>query len=136
MLVFALALGVAVARAANTPAPDKPPPATYPFTFDNLLAEAKRRAAVPYAPQRNRLPAGLDKLSPEQYRSIRFNPDAGIWREEQLPFRIELLRASYAMQTVVTVSTVENGEAHDIVATPAMFEMGSALPAQLAIKTP
>jgi glucans biosynthesis protein len=130
LLVLALALVVTVAHAANTPAPDKPP-ATYPFTFDTLLADAKRRATVPYAPQHNRLPAGLDKLSPEQYRSIRFNPDAGIWRAEQLPFRVELLRAGYNMQTAVTVSTVENGEAHDVVATPAMFEMGTALSPQL-----
>jgi glucans biosynthesis protein len=130
LLVLSAALVLTGAHAANAPAPDKPP-AVYPFTFDTLLADAKRRAAAPYTPQHNRLPAGLDKLSPEQYRSIRFNPDAGIWRAEQLPFRLELLRASYAMQTVVTVSTVENGEAHDVVVTPAMFEMESALPAQL-----
>jgi glucans biosynthesis protein len=132
VLVLTLAFAATVARAANPPAPEKPAPATYPFTFDTLLADAKRRAAAPYAPQHNRLPAGLDKLSPEQYRSIRFNPDAGIWRAEQLPFRLELLRAGYNMQTAVTVSTVENGEAHDIVATPAMFEMESALPAQFS----
>ncbi len=130
LLVLAFALGVADARPAPAPAPDKPP-VTYPFSFDTLLADAKRRAATPYAPQHNRLPAGLDKLSPEQYRSIRFNPDAGIWRTEQLPFRLELLRAGYNMQTSVTVSTVEDGVAQDVVATPAMFEMESTLPAQL-----
>jgi periplasmic glucans biosynthesis protein len=131
LLLVAFAIGATGARAANTPPPDKPP-AVYPFTFETLLADAKRRAAAPYSPQHNRLPAGLDKLSPEQYRSIRFNPDAGIWRAERLPFHLELLRAGYNMQTAVTVSTVENGEAHDVVATPAMFEMESALPAQLA----
>jgi glucans biosynthesis protein len=131
LLLVAFAIGATGARAANTPPPDKPP-AAYPFTFETLLADAKRRAAAPYSPQHNRLPAGLDKLSPEQYRSIRFNPDAGIWRAERLPFHLELLRAGYNMQTAVTVSTVENGEAHDVVATPAMFEMESALPAQLA----
>jgi glucans biosynthesis protein len=131
LLLVALAIGAGGARAANTPVPDKPP-AAYSFTFETLLADAKRRAAAPYSPQHNRLPAGLDKLSPEQYRSIRFNPDAGIWRAERLPFHLELLRAGYNMQTAVTVSTVENGEAHDLVATPAMFEMESALPAQLA----
>jgi glucans biosynthesis protein len=130
LLVLSVALVVTVASAANSPAPDKPP-AAYPFTFDTLLADAKRRAAAPYTPQHNRLPTGLDKLSPEQYRSIRFNPDAGIWRAEKLPFRLELLRAGYNMQASVTVSTVENGEAHDVVATPAMFEMESAFPAQL-----
>jgi glucans biosynthesis protein len=137
LLVPALALlviGVSHAETAAgppapTPAPDKP--ATYPFTFDTLLADAQRRAAAPYAPQHNRLPAGLDKLSPEQYRSIRFNPDAGIWRAEQLPFRLELLRASSNLQTTITVSTVENGVAEDVVATPAMFKMESAFPAQL-----
>src|ERR1700726_1782032 len=123
LLVVALALMAGVARAANAPAPpDKPPPAAYPFTFDALLADAKRRAAAPYAPQRNRLPAGLDKLSPEQYRSIRFNPQAGIWRNEKLPFRLELLRAGSTVQTAVTVSTVEEGMAHDVTATPAMFQ--------------
>jgi len=130
MLTLALALVIVEVRGADAPVPDKAP-ATYPFTFDTLLADAKRRAATPYAPQRNRLPTGLDKLSPEQYRSIRFNPDAGIWRAEKLPFRVELLRAGYNLQTPVTVSTVENGMAQDVVATPAMFDMESTLPAQL-----
>jgi len=133
-LAFALALMAAPGavrsaqpRGGNPPA-DKPP-ATYPFSFDTLLAEAKRRAATPYAPQRNTLPAGLDKLSPEQYRSIRFNPDAGIWRADQLPFRLELLRAGQNLQTTaVTVSTVEDGMAEDLVATPAMFDMDQGLP--------
>jgi glucans biosynthesis protein len=131
LLTFALALAVTVARAANTPAPDAPPPVTYPFTFDTLLADAKHRAAAPYSPQHNRLPAGLDKLSPEQYRSIRFNPDADIWRAEQLPFRLELLRANSNQQTTVTVSTVGDGMAQDLVATPAMYQMASSFPAQL-----
>jgi glucans biosynthesis protein len=121
--LLSLSLGL-VAAGANAAA-------AYPFTYDALLAEAKNRAATPYSPQHSRLPAGLDKLSPEQYRSIRFNADAGIWRAEQLPFRLELLRAGYNLQTAVLVSTVENGTAQDVVATPAMFEMQSTLPAQL-----
>ncbi len=114
---------------ARTDNPPDRPAVRYEFTFDTLLAEAKRRAATPYAPQRSTLPAGLDKLSPEQYRSIHFNPDAGIWRTEQLPFRLELLRAGYNLSSgAVTVSTVEDGMAQDLVATPAMFEMGPTLP--------
>ncbi len=139
LLLLALPLALVGARAAAAPKP-KPAPApapenavtTYPFSFDTLLADAKRRAGSAYAPQRNRLPAGLDKLSPEQYRSIRFNPDAGIWRSEQLPFRLEVLRAGYNLQIPVSVSIVESGLAQDVMATPAMFEKESALPAQLA----
>ena len=129
-LIAGLALASLEAQSAAS-FPAAGPAHAYPFSFDSLLANAKHRAATPYTPQRSSLPAVLDKLSPEQYRSIRFNPDAGIWRAEQLPFRLELLRAGNKLQTSVTVSTVENGMAEDVVPTPAMFEMSSALPAQL-----
>jgi periplasmic glucans biosynthesis protein len=126
----------AVSRPKPKPAPQHPtaPPATtdqppYEFNFDTLLADAQKRAEKPYAPQRSTLPAGLDKLSPEQYRSIHFNSDAGIWRSEDVPFRLELLRARANDQSVaVTVSTVEDGMARDLVATPAMFQIGPGVP--------
>jgi glucans biosynthesis protein len=126
------------AHAANppAPAPAKPraappakPAATYPFSFDTLLENAKSRAAAPFAPPRS-VPSALDKLSPEQYRSMHFNPDAGIWRAEKLPFRLELLRAAPNLPTV-TISTVEDGLARDVVASPAMFQMSGTTPAQL-----
>src|SRR6202167_6575856 len=107
----------------------------YPFSFDTLLEQAKRRAQKPYSPQRSTLPAGLDKLSPEQYRSIHFNPDAGIWRSEDVPFRLEVLRAAYNA-AAVTVSTVGDGVATDVVATPAMFQTSGATPAQLKVSLP
>ncbi len=132
LLAFALLTGAA--RGAAAP----PPPAAatgYAFSWKSLLDTAKKRAGAAYNPQKSTLPLALDKLSPEQYRSIHFNPDAGIWRAEKLPFRLELLRAGYNMQTVVTVSTVEDGKAADLVATPAMFQMSGSTPAQLG-KTP
>ena len=61
LLVVCVVLGATDARAANAPAPGKPA-AAYPFTYETLLADAKNRAAAPYSPQHNRLPAGLDKL--------------------------------------------------------------------------
>ncbi len=127
--VLALAAVGAAANGAQAAPPPKPA-GEYPFNFETLLEDAKHRASIPYAPQRSSLPAALDKLSPEQYRSIHFNPDAGIWRAEKLPFRLELLRAAYNLPTAVTVSTVEDGVAKDVVATPAMFQMG-AQPVQL-----
>ena len=138
----ALAMLAVAAHSAPTPAPaiapasapatGPTPPATYPFSFETLLQDAKHRASVAYAPpRRSSLPTVLDKLSPEQYRSIHTNPDAGIWRDDPLPFRLELLRAGYNLQTTVTVSTVEDGMAQDLVATPAMFQSSFDLPAQL-----
>ena len=113
-------------RAADTAA-------AYPFSMEVLLAEAKRGAATLFAPQRNTVPAALGKLSPEQYRSIRFNPEMGIWRAEELPFRLELLPVGFNFQTNVTVSTVDAGMARDLVATPAMFDMAPSVPAKLGL---
>jgi len=128
-LALALLALQAQARKPPPPPPAKPPPGSYPFDFGHLLSDAKRRAAVAYVPQKSSLPAGLDKLSPEQYRSIRFNPDAGIWRAENLPFRLELLRAGQNLQSApVTVSTVEDGRAVDLTATPEMFAMAPGGP--------
>ena len=135
MLTLLLALQ---AHGAGAPAPAKPAPkpparpaATYAFSFETLQEDAKRRAATAYSPQRNSVPSALDKLSPEQYRSIHFNPNAGIWRAENLPFRLELLRAAPNLPTLVTISTIEDGLAKDVVTTPAMFQMSGTLPAQL-----
>jgi len=118
------------APAPRKPAAPQPPPAdksaaTYPFDFDVLLADAKRLASKPYTPRNNALSADLDKLSPEQYHAILFDRNAAIWREEGLPFRLELLRAGFNQRTApVAVSTVETGMAKDLIATPAMFAMG------------
>jgi glucans biosynthesis protein len=126
--VFLAASGAAQsAPAAPAAAADKS--AAYAFSFDTLLAEAKRLAARPYTPQRSTFPAGLDKLSPEQYRNLHFNRNDSIWLKDGLPFRLELLRAHFNLQApVVTVSTVENGMAQDLIATPSMFDMDSTLP--------
>ncbi len=119
-------------QAPPPPAPAAPvaeTSAAYDFSWDILLADAKRRAGKPYAPQRSPLPAGLDKLSPEQYRSIHFNPDFGIWRNDDVPFRLELLRKQDSGQSIaVTVSTVEDGKARDLIATAAMFQSSASLP--------
>jgi periplasmic glucans biosynthesis protein len=131
--VLALAVAAVHAEAATSPppAPAAKAPVSYPFSFETLQEDAKRRSGGAYVPQKNSLPEALDKLSPEQYRSIHFNPDAGIWRADKLPFRLELLRAAYKLPAAVTVSTVEGGVAKDLVATPAMFQITGATSAQL-----
>ncbi len=127
-------LAVDAAARKPPPPPPPPPPGSYPFSYETLLTEAKRRAALPYAPQKSTLPAGLDKLSPEQYRSMHFNPEGGIWKAENLPFRLELLRAaSNAQSTAVTVSTVEDGRARDLVATPEMFNLPSSVAGKVSL---
>jgi glucans biosynthesis protein len=121
--VLALLMVAMDAHCANLRAPEKPA-GTYPFSLDTLLVEAKRRSAIAYAPQRNSTPSWLEKLNAEQYRSIRFNPDADIWADLRLPFRLELLPVGFNFLNAVTVSVIDDGVAQDLVATPAMYEIG------------
>ena len=130
--IFAIAIAVLTMPGISPSAAERPPakPAvTYPFNMDTLLAEAKRRSTVSYTPRRRNVPDWLDKLSPEQYRSIRFNPDADIWKDDDLPFRMELLPVGFNFQTTVAVSIVADGRAQDLVASPDMFALGPTVPA-------
>jgi glucans biosynthesis protein len=133
-----------VASGASSKAPPAAPPAaapaaaavpSYPFTFEDLLNDAKRRAAQPHAPQRKATPAWLDKLSAEQYRAIRFKTAAEFWRDDALPFRLELLPVGFNFQTMVTVSVIDDNRASDLAATPGMFEMPDNVPSAPARAT-
>jgi len=125
LLLCTVSLDV-VAAAAHPP---EAPPAAPDMTFAAVLATAKQRASVAYVPQHGSLPGWLSRLSPDQYRSIRFNPDEDIWRNDDVPFRMELLPVGFNFQTTVTVSIVDNGQARDVIGTPEMFVFGANLPA-------
>jgi glucans biosynthesis protein len=104
------------------------PPGSYAFSFDSLLTDARRRAAQPWTPQRNNMPAWLEKLSPEQYRGIRFDPAADIWGNDKLPFRMELLPVGFNFNTTVMISVVIDGFAQDLSGNTSMFMLGPSIP--------
>jgi len=92
-------------------------------------------SAAAYVPRHLDGGSPLQQLTYDQYRDIRFNADAGIWRNEQVPFRVELFPAGFLFQTPVTVSVVENALARDINAAPNMFSLGPTVAKQLANQT-
>jgi len=108
--------------------PTRPPP---PTRFLSTRCW-KMQSGGPKSPiRRKRAPCRPVSTSsaPSSTAASISNQDAGIWRTDPVPFRLELLRAAYNLQSVaVTVSTVENGLAQDLTATPAMFRMSPSLP--------
>ncbi len=94
----------------------------------------RKPSAGPPAPIRrstNRLPSGARQIESRAIPQHPLQPGRRHLARRSAAFRLELLRAGYNLQTAVTVSTVENGLAQDVAATPAMFQMESTLPAQL-----
>jgi periplasmic glucans biosynthesis protein len=125
---------VAGAASTRTGAQAKTPP-DQAFTPRFVLETARRAAAAPFLPRRLEGPPALQQLTYDQYRDIRFNADQSIWRNEQVPFRLELLPAGFLFKSPVKISIVENRIAREATGAPAMFSLGPLVAKQLANQT-
>jgi len=114
ILLMATLAGFSVMRADDVP-----------FDFEVLQYRAKVLASRPYAPPANRVPESLRKLTYDQYRDIRFNPDAAWWRREQLPFQLQFFHPGFLFNQTVQISEVENGEVTPIAYDKNLFNFGA-----------
>lgn len=104
----------------------------YRFSAELPLEAARRAASSPFVPRTLDGSTALKQLTYDQYRDIRFNADAGIWRNEQVPFRLELLPAGFLFQYPVDVAIVESGVARDLKGTADRFVLGPHVADKLA----
>src|SRR5262245_51450665 len=98
---------LAVCPAGVTLAQDRP---TEPFDRAALLAKAAELAKQPHALPPNREPDGR-RLTYDQYRSIRFDPAAAIWRTENRNFAVDLLYPGFIFDVPVNINLVVGGTA-------------------------
>jgi periplasmic glucans biosynthesis protein len=98
------------------------------FSYESVVELARQAAAKPFAPQSLPGDHPLASLNYDQYRDIRFNPDAAIWRNQQVPFRLELLPAGFMFKAFVNVSIIEGGKVVPIRAAPSMYTFGKVVP--------
>ena len=129
LVLAALSIAVAATRqeAGSTRSPER-----YAFTADTVPELARRLSGESRPAPRLDAASPLRQLSYDQYRDIRPNPDAAIWRNDQVPVRVELLPAGFLFQTPVTVSIVESGIATNLKTTPQSFLLGPLVAKQLA----
>jgi glucans biosynthesis protein len=119
----------AAAAAANAPA--RP---TRPFNFEDVVELARQLAAEPPRP-RGAVTPGLEQLTYDQYRDIRFRIDEALWTKDRVPFRIDLLPAGFVYTAPVSVSIVEDGVVRTQLSNPAMFDLGPSVPKALHDKS-
>ncbi|MEO7773543.1 MAG: glucan biosynthesis protein G [Steroidobacteraceae bacterium] len=122
-----------VGNAASSPAKaaaSAAAPKSVPFSDQAVLDEARRLAAQPY---KNSSPVtpGLEEVSYDQYRQIRFRSEHAIWDKANLPFRIDLLPAGFVFKAPVAIFIVENGMSTEMISQPDMFDFGPGVPAKL-----
>ena len=113
LLMVAL-VGISIVRADDVP-----------FDFEVLQYRAKALAARPYAAPATRVPESLRKLSYDQYRDIRFNPDSSWWRRDQLPFQLQFFHPGFLYNQTVQISEIQKGETDPISYDKNLFNFGA-----------
>lgn len=117
---------------ASVPAPA----ASKPFEFGEVEQKARELAGKPYARDDAGMPEFLGKLDYDQYRDIRYKPEKALWKDEGLPFNIQLFHRGFMFRDRVNINVIDQGSATRLAYTPELFDFGknqlpSAPPADL-----
>lgn len=76
--------------------------------FDRVIAQAQDRAAEDYRPASTDLPRGLRDMNYDQYRDIRFRPEAALWRGDAR-FQVQFFHPGFLFREPVDVFVMEDG---------------------------
>lgn len=123
MLLAVTVSCVASAAVSRSDAGDSNQPQRYRFAPSTVMEMAQKLASREYAVKRVPDNSPLKQLTYDQFRMIRVNRESGIWRNEQVPFRLEVLPAGFLFTLPVSVSIVESGMAREIHAGPRTFDI-------------
>ena len=93
--------------------------------FDSIQSRARDLANKPYiAPNHDSQPAWLGKLSYDQYRDIRFNPNQALWATDNLPFRAMFFHPGYLYRDPVILNEFTSTHQQQIRLAEAYFNYG------------
>ena len=82
-------------------------PASPATLEDHVVSKARALARAEYSPPDTILPSPLAELDYEQSRSIRFRPEAALWRDTA-QFEVQLLHPGYLFRASVRIHVVED----------------------------
>ena len=97
------------------------------FAADHVRKLAEEMAARDFVKPRVDLPEPFSALTAEQYRDIRFRPEAAVWRGENLGYEVQLLALGWLYETPVDIWIVEDGKARSLRADSASFAVGPSI---------
>ncbi len=96
--------------------------------FQYVTERARRLAGSSYAPAEATLPYNLTNLDYDQYRAIRFRPEAALWRDEAR-FEIQLFHPGYIYDEPVRIHLVRDAKTSELAFDTGLFHYeGPAAP--------
>lgn len=99
-----------------------------PFSDDFVQGIARELASRPFQEEKVDLPAGLQNLTYDQYRDIRFKPEKSIWRGEPHGFSIDLFHPGFYYTSPVDIYIVNSNEQSRLNYVPDLFTFGPLVP--------
>src|SRR5439155_8933476 len=94
------------------------------FSDDYVLELARARAKKPFVEEKITLPPGLENLTYDQYRDIRFIPDKSIWKGQPHGFSFDLFHSGFYYTSPVDIFVVTDGEQAKLNYVPDLFTFG------------
>ena len=92
-----------------------------PFNPASLRQMAKDLAQKPFTPPDQNIPAALKDVGYDGYRKIRFVPERALWRNEGLPFQVQMFHRGFMYSGRVDLYEVADGQASAILYSPDLF---------------
>jgi glucans biosynthesis protein len=99
-----------------------------PFDPASVRQMAKDLAQKPFKAPDESVPAALKGVGYDGYRKIRFAPERALWRNEGLPFQLQMFHRGFMYTTRVDLYEVADGKASAIVYTPDLFTFDGIKP--------
>jgi periplasmic glucans biosynthesis protein len=92
------------------------------FDYAWLKGQAHFLASNAYQVSTELLPAGMARLSYDQYQSLRFKTDHSLWGDAGAAFRLQFFHVGRGFSQPVHFFEVVEGQAREILYDPSMFE--------------
>jgi len=100
------------------------PIAAAPFAFDDVRARAQALASKPFEPP-PAVPEWLTEITYDQWRDIRYRPEATLWAKEKLPFQVQFFHPGLFYDHPVTINVVDaKGAVAPVPFSPSRFDYG------------
>ncbi|HXV79650.1 MAG TPA: glucan biosynthesis protein G [Candidatus Binatia bacterium] len=97
--------------------------ASIPFSIENVAGFAKELAEEPFKPPQP-IPEFLRKISYDEYRDIRFDPDQSLWKEAASNFQVQLIHPGLYYTHSVAINIVDAQGIRKLAFSPHMFSYG------------
>jgi len=118
--VAALMRSNALPAFADAPAMD----AASDFAEDHVKVLAKELATKPFVDEKIQMPAGYEKLTYDQYRDIRFNPDKQIWKGDASGFSFDMFHTGFFFTRPIDVYIIQGDKQSRLKYDPSLFVFG------------